>query len=328
MADAQCVALAKLFSKEVLGIQLWTFGGSALSGWNNKSNTFDPNKWTKIVNTPEWVPQEWDLIFWWTKFGKYWHVAVFDSGNVNTMICLSQNSTGKAGNVKWDEIIAKSYSYKGVLGWYRAVTSKPAVAVSINGALDEPLSTKILARIPVKPSRIKPNKYKTIKPYDQAKDPYCTAYSSAGAWLYNHWKQFTNKEIFEWADPILKGKGNIATRIADKFAKWQGGKCLILTLFSSTAEKILDSGYALIISTRCPPEFWTDWINDWVVDWKNYKPKTDGWHAIVLIKEKGKYKLINSWGNYELKRKFNSYEIDAVTLHNSGLIRSECSFIY
>jgi len=51
---------------------------------------------------------------------------------------------------------------------------------------------------------------------------------------------------------------------------------LVLTIFSNTAEKLLDSGYALIISTRCPPEFWTDGINDGVVDGKDYKPKIDG----------------------------------------------------
>ena len=53
MSEAQCVALAKLLSKEVHGIQLGTFGGSAKTGWENKSNTFDPNEWIKIENTPE-----------------------------------------------------------------------------------------------------------------------------------------------------------------------------------------------------------------------------------------------------------------------------------
>lgn len=326
MKDAECVALAKLASREIHGITLWSFWWSAKSGWENKSNTFSSDKWVKIPNTPTWVPQEWDLVFW--SFGKYGHVAVFDSWNVNSMITLSQNSTGKLWNVKWDEIIAKSYSYKDCLWWYRPIKNIPAVAVAINGALDEPLAVKLEARIPKKIPKIKQNTNKKIKPYDQAKNPYCTAYSSAWAWSYNHWKTFTNKEIFDWCDPILKWKGAIATRIADKFAKWQGGKCLILTIFSTTAEKLLNSWYALVISTICPPEFWTDWINDWVVDWKDYTKKTGSGHAIMLIKENGKYKLVNSWGNYELKGKFNSYEIDAKTLFESSMIRSECSFIY
>ena len=105
---------------------------------------------------------------------------------------------------------------------------------------------------------MKQNNHKDIKPYDQKKDPYCTAFSSAGAWTYNHGKTLTNKQVFDWADPILKGKGAIATRIADKFAQWQGGKCLVLELFSTQSEILLNNGYALVISTKCPPEFWTD----------------------------------------------------------------------
>jgi hypothetical protein len=65
-----------------------------------------------------------------------------------------------------------------------------------------------------------------------------------------------------------------------------------------------------------------------VVDGKNYSYKDGKGHAIVLVKENGKYYLVNSWGNYELKGKFNKYEIDAKTLYDSGLMRSVCSFIY
>lgn len=326
MSESQCVALGKLFSKEVHWIELWTFWGSALSWWENKSNTFT-DKWMKIENTPEWVPQEWDLVFWGTLFWKYGHVAIFDSWNVNSMICLSQNSTGKVWDVKWDEIIAKYYSYKWVLGWYRPIKNIPAVAVSINGALEETLITKILARMPKK-RKVKPNTHKKIKPFNQKTDPYCTAFASAWAWLYNHWESFTDKEIYEWATPILKWKWWVTSQIANKFASWRWGKMVTLTIFSSHAEALLDLGYALIIRTRCPSEFWTDWINDGVVDWKNYKPKEWTGHAIVLIKVKWKYKLINSWGDYEKKGKFNTYEIDAETLFKSWLIRSECFFIY
>jgi hypothetical protein len=116
--------------------------------------------------------------------------------------------------------------------------------------------------------------------------------------------------------------------ITDLFAKKQNWKCVTLTIFSTEAEKLLDAGYALIIRTRCPSDFWTDGINDGVVNGKNYKPKDWTGHAILLIKEKWKYYLVNSWWNYELKGKFNKYEIDAQTLFKSGLILSECFFIY
>lgn len=327
LKSAECVWNSKLYAKEVLGISLGSFGWSALSGWENKNGTFDLNKWIKITNTPDAVPRQWDIVFWWTKFWKYGHVAIIDCANINTMGTISQNSTWAFWDKPGDEISFINYSYKGCLGWYRA-NATPSVATSINGALDEPLLAKIEARIPKAIGKIKPNKHKIIKPYDQQKDPYCTGFSSAGAWTYNHGKTFTNKEIYDWIHPILKWNGGITTRIADKFATLQGGKCLILTMFSPQSELLLDAGYALVISTRCPPEFWTDGINDWVVNGKDYSPKTDGWHAIVLIKEGKKYKLINSWGNYELLGKFNSYEIDAATLHQKGLIRTECSFIF
>ncbi len=97
-----------------------------------------------------------------------------------------------------------NYSYKGCLGWYR-LKNEPSVAVSINGTLDEPLSVKIEARLPKKASKIKTNKNKTIKPYDQDKNPYCTGFASAGAWTYNHGKTFTNKEVYDWIHPILNG---------------------------------------------------------------------------------------------------------------------------
>lgn len=200
-------------------------------------------------------------------------------------------------------------------------------AISINGALEESLSVKLQARIPRK-LNIKPNKNKKIKPFDQEKNPYCTAFASAGAWLYNHGKQFTNLQIYNWCHPILNWKGARTSDISKKFAEWQWGNQLVMTIFSSTAEAILDAGYALIISTRCPAEFWTDGIVDGVVNGKDYKPKLDWGHAIVLIKKNGKYYLVNSWGNYELKDKFNTYEIDAKILFKSGLIRSECFFIF
>lgn len=68
MPSAECVWNTKLYSKEVLGIVLGSFGGSALSGWENKNETFDMNKWIRIVNTPEAVPQQGDIVFWGLRF--------------------------------------------------------------------------------------------------------------------------------------------------------------------------------------------------------------------------------------------------------------------
>ena len=46
----QCVAWAKIYSKEVYGIALWSFWGTAYTGRLNKSNTFN----MKLFKTPHY----------------------------------------------------------------------------------------------------------------------------------------------------------------------------------------------------------------------------------------------------------------------------------
>lgn len=116
MKTAECVALAKLHAKEVHGITLWYFWGSAYNGI--KSGAYDLTKWTWIDNTTTWVPRVWDHVFWWKWMWESGHVAIFDGGNTKVMACLSQNSTWKDIDAAWDEIIVKMYDYKYVLGWY------------------------------------------------------------------------------------------------------------------------------------------------------------------------------------------------------------------
>jgi hypothetical protein len=121
---SECVWNSKLYSKEVLGVVLGSFWGSAIAGWENKRNTFDPKIWDKIINTPTAVPQEGDIMFWGRSYWKNGHVAVFDSGNVKSHADISQNSTGKDWDVPGDEIILKTYSYRWVVGWYRLKPKK------------------------------------------------------------------------------------------------------------------------------------------------------------------------------------------------------------
>lgn len=121
MKTSECVWNSKLYAKEVHGITLGGFGGSALSGWENKSNTFEPKKWRRVLNTPDAIATQGDIVFWGTALGKYGHVAVFDSGNLNVQAVLSQNSTGANGDVPGDEIILKMYTYRGCLGWFTPI---------------------------------------------------------------------------------------------------------------------------------------------------------------------------------------------------------------
>lgn len=118
---SECVWNSKLYAKEVHGIVLGSFGWSAYNGWLNIKNTFDPKKWIRVVNTPTAQPKKWDIIFFWKWMGKYWHVAIFDGGNLNYISTISQNSTGAEWDVPGDEIKIMNYTYKHVVGWYSPI---------------------------------------------------------------------------------------------------------------------------------------------------------------------------------------------------------------
>lgn len=114
----QCVALAKHFTKEVIGVSLWAFWGSAKSGWANTKKTFSSD-WEKIVYKNN-IPQTWDIIFWiWGKYEKYWHVGIVLDANKDKIVVLNQN-TGN-GDGKWtdDAVKIEAYTYENVAGWYR-----------------------------------------------------------------------------------------------------------------------------------------------------------------------------------------------------------------
>ena len=117
---SQCVDLIKNYTATVLNIRLWTFWGSARSGWENKSNTFPEDIWEKIVNNfsdKDQIPKEWDIVFWNT--GKYWHVAIVLDAYGNAIEVLEQN----VGNGNWigqdDAIEVNTKSYHDILGWYK-----------------------------------------------------------------------------------------------------------------------------------------------------------------------------------------------------------------
>lgn len=118
----QCVKLAKVFSEEVLWIKLWYFGWSAIEWFENNHNTFPAIQWSKFLNTPEWIPEEWSLIFFkWESFSKYWHVAIVIEANVNVVKVLEQNGWAWGWGWLWGDAIRKhTYEYSQVEGWITA----------------------------------------------------------------------------------------------------------------------------------------------------------------------------------------------------------------
>ncbi len=126
---SQCVDLAKDYAKDVLWISLWSFWGSAKTGWYNKSNTFSSKKWQKIINNPNdknQTPNRWDIVFFegWNFHPEYGHVAVIINASAweKTIEVLEQNWGSGNWNGKWENAIRlKNYSYNWVAWWYRKI---------------------------------------------------------------------------------------------------------------------------------------------------------------------------------------------------------------
>lgn len=81
-------------------------------------NSYNPDVFTKIVNTPSFIPQRGDVAIWGTGIGQYGHIAICEGeSNVNWFVSLDQNwfspwnGTGPATYVR--------HNYGGFLGVLR-----------------------------------------------------------------------------------------------------------------------------------------------------------------------------------------------------------------
>lgn len=109
-----CVDLMRTFLVEVLGLSGWnlpavTYAKQIFTNFNTSNKNF-----TRIYNTPTGVPKKGDIIFWRYYFrvtGWAGHVAIFNSGNVNSLITFDQNyPTGFPSRFV-------KHSYRGIMGW-------------------------------------------------------------------------------------------------------------------------------------------------------------------------------------------------------------------
>ena len=121
MYGSQCVDLVKHYCTNLIKQTIWTFWGSAKTGWENKSNTFPKKYWNKIINDfnkPNQVPNIWDIIFFNT--WEYWHTGIVIKAYPweNKIKILEQN----VWNWDWvwsdDRVKIWYYTYNNVLGWY------------------------------------------------------------------------------------------------------------------------------------------------------------------------------------------------------------------
>ena len=119
----QCVAGAKIYAKEVLGVTLWSFWGTAHSGRLNTKNTFDPKIWNKTLYNGRNKPPLWALVFFKPDTSNGWagHVGIRDLRIKKGICILEQNGGGKGNYAPWDEFTLRNRSLANCLGWYSLV---------------------------------------------------------------------------------------------------------------------------------------------------------------------------------------------------------------
>ena len=79
---AQCKDFINAFTQENFNI---TFAGNA----NDLITCWIPAGWTRIKNTPDFIPQPGDIALW--DYGSYGHTAIILSANINTFVSVDQN---------------------------------------------------------------------------------------------------------------------------------------------------------------------------------------------------------------------------------------------
>lgn len=119
----QCVAGAKIYSKESLGITLWSFGGTAYTWWLNTKNTFDMKVWNKVEYNGTNKPPVWSIVFFKPDASNWQagHVWICDLRIKKGISILEQNGGGKWNYAPWDEFTLRNRSLKNCLGWYTLV---------------------------------------------------------------------------------------------------------------------------------------------------------------------------------------------------------------
>jgi hypothetical protein len=104
----QCVDLIKQYFVEVIGIP--AIRNNAVDYWIN----YPIGRFTKIVNTPSFIPKAGDIIVWNTSVGPYGHIAICTTeATVNYFVSVDQN--WPVGSI----VHAQKHSYSGVLGVLR-----------------------------------------------------------------------------------------------------------------------------------------------------------------------------------------------------------------
>lgn len=119
----QCTDLMRQYVKDVVGVAPYT-GIPTRGNAKDIFKNFVSNRYfTKILNTKINVPQKGDIIFWGTYptvTGFAGHVAIFDHGDLYTVVSFDQNyPTGSPCHFVKHGSNKILHGYRGVLGWLR-----------------------------------------------------------------------------------------------------------------------------------------------------------------------------------------------------------------
>lgn len=119
-AGVQCVDLAKAYMRDLFGVPFFSVGSA--KNYFEKFDTYPElrGKFTKILNTPTFVPLKGDIAVWGSSKGKgHGHVAICTGeGNTRYFYSFDQN---------WNEkkCVKVYHDYKGFLGVLRPINRKP-----------------------------------------------------------------------------------------------------------------------------------------------------------------------------------------------------------
>lgn len=103
----QCMDLYRGYVKEVLNYPQ----SPAVRGANNVWDTYLPDYYNRVDNTPSGVPSAGDIIIWGDSVGTYGHIAICVSGTSRSFTSFDQNWPVGA------KCSLVNHKYTGVLGW-------------------------------------------------------------------------------------------------------------------------------------------------------------------------------------------------------------------
>lgn len=114
VAGVQCVDLAKFYLNRVFGLNPGAWGNAKDYYENYNNIPALKNNFTKIANTPSFVPKKGDIVIWGAGLGNtYGHIAIATGeGNTSQFYSYDMNWEGKACK----KVL---HNYKGFLGVLR-----------------------------------------------------------------------------------------------------------------------------------------------------------------------------------------------------------------